>query len=280
MGLSGTRAYIETRDSIITDALRDIGVLGLGQSPENDQVDEAARWLHRIVLHAQTRGKFLWTATDKQQVLVAETPNYTLASSVVGIENVFFRANEADSPLSPLTRREYKELANKAGAGNPSHYYVDYQLAAPVIYLWPVYGYATSVITGSDANAYLCTVDHELSSDTTPITGADYADYWESSSETDSVIADGTACYSGILKYTEVIRLQDFNDAGDNPDAPATGYKWLVAALAAELANPYGLPLKERLWYETRAEKAFVEFINGGQEEGDLYIQPNLTGRR
>lgn len=276
MATSGSRNYVITRDNIIEFALRTIGVLGLGDSATTAMKSEAADALNIMVLSWQNDGVFLWTQADDVQIYTAATANYTLDSDILEVKNVFWRHDGIDMPLKALTREEYKNIADKDTAGTPTSYLIDYQLAAPVLYTWPVYAYTTSLVTGTDANTYLAKLDHTSASATYPITGASYATYWESSTETTGgAWVTATAYYSGHVRYTKVYRLQDFDSASDNPDFPVRWYKALVYGLAVELAPQWGkIGEVDFKTLGMIAEREKIRALNANNESADLSVRP------
>jgi hypothetical protein len=124
---------------------------------------------------------------------------------------------------------------------------VDYQLANPTAYVWPVPEHTTSLVVGTDSNYYLCIKDHTSAAATQPITGASYTTYWTAvSTVTANVWATSTAYYSNVIRYSKVLRLQDFDAAADNPDFPVRWMQALIYGLALDLAPEYKIPLNER----------------------------------
>ena len=140
MALSGTRTFLWTRDDIITQAYRDINVLGLGDVVTSDMKTEAADLLITMMLSWQNADNFPWTYDDTSLSLGSGTASYTLGSTIIAVRNVFFRdADGNDTHLEPMTKESYQDITDKDSAGRPTSYYVDYQLAAPILYLYPVY---------------------------------------------------------------------------------------------------------------------------------------------
>lgn len=278
MAVSGSRDFILTRSDIITHALRRIGVLGLGDTASATELSEAAEVLNILQLSWQNDGIFLWTQTDDLQLLTADALSYNMDSDILEVKNVFFRKDGSDTLLTPLTREEFKALSDKDSTGNPTSYFMDYQLAQPVLYPWPIYDYTTSVRTGSDSAAWLCIKDHTSASASYPVTGADYATYWASTAETTGgAWATATAYYSGIIRFTKVYRLQDFDAATDNPDFPVRWYKALILGLAAELCPEWGkLEMSGFDKLVLLADRAKKDAMYGLTESTTLRLQPRL----
>lgn len=276
MGLSGVRTFNLARNEIINTALRKLGVLSSGEVASGTHLAEAQQALNVMIQDWQNEDIFLWTQSDDLQLLTADTLSYSLDANIIEISNVFFRHNGIDTVLTPLSREEYKALADKDLTGTPSRYYIDSQLANPVLYLWPVYQYSTKVATGTDANKYLCTVDHASSSDNKPITGADYTDFWELTTETATAWVTATDYYSGVIRYTKLLRLQDFTVAGDNPDFPSRWLKAIIYGLMADLAPENAIRGQELRELKLEAEFLRMKAKNSNSESGNLQISPDM----
>lgn len=247
MAVSGSRNWIANRNDIIYAALRKLGVKAEDNPATAEEVQAATFALNAMVLGWQNDGVRLWTIAEELITLAADTASYALSSSIVEVINPIFRQNDSDEALTIYTREEYYGISDKKQSGDPIGIYVDYQLANPTAYVWPVPETETTIVTGTDANKYICIQDHTSSTDDTPITGSDYATYWEATSATaNTVWADDTDYYSRVIRYTKVLRLQDFDAAADDPDFPVRWTKALVYGLASDLAPEYSIPLNER----------------------------------
>lgn len=245
MAVSGTRSFIRTRESLIASAYRKIHAIGPNESPSPGQTTAAQEALNQMVLSWQNDGIFLWTQNEEYAKLTADTNYVTLDADTLEVRDVRFYSNETETIMSPLTREEYKGISNKADGGDPTSYWVDFALAAPVMYLYPRPENTTGLVTGTDTNEYHCTNDHTSATATNkPITGSDYDDYWTSTTLFGTGVgtwANATAYYSDHIRFVKIIRLQDFAAAANNPDFPVRYYQSLVYGLAVELAHEYGI---------------------------------------
>lgn len=277
MTTSNSRNFILTRNQIISAALRKIGAISQSETPGAAQIVEASEALNIMVNSWQNDDIFLWTTADDLQVLTASQRNYTQDSDMLELYNLFFRRDGSDTPITVITQEEYTRIANKATVGIPNQAYLDYQLAAPVLYLYPVPQHTTTIVTGTDANKYMCKKSHTSSNDTKPITGADYTDYWELTSEaTNAVWELSTAYYSDRVHFRKILQLQDFDSPANNPDFPARWYKALIYGLAIELAPEYGVNADLRTLVPLY-ENEFYKAKNGSNESGDLILSVRMN---
>jgi hypothetical protein len=279
MAVSGSRDFIYTRDTLIAAILRKLKVIVQGGTPTASQYSGASEALSVMQLDWQNEGIFLWTNADLHLAITADTASITASTTAdtIEISNVFYRENEADTMLQKVTLSEYMALTNKKTSGTPTHYYPEYLLASTKIHLFPVYAHTTGVVTGSDANTYLCTNDHTSAAATEPTTGTDYADDWEATTTltTGGAWVTATAYYSGHIRLTKTFRLQDMDASTHNPDFHARAYAALLwggcAALAPEYKN-----LNETKYFETKADQYFKRFLFGQAETGSMRIIPRI----
>lgn len=278
MTTSSSRDFILTRDNIIYQAYRKIDVIGPGDSPSANQITQGGVVLNELVLEWQNDGIGLWTLTEDTIKLTDGTANVTL-DACLEIENVLFRKNGADTPLRRLTREEWRNITDKTTEGAPTSYYVDFQLAAPVIYFYPVPPNTTGCVTATDASVVICSHDHTSSTaDNKPVTGTYYTSYWDVTTDvtTSGAWADETVYYSDVVKYTKYQRLQDFDATGDNPDFPVRWYQALIWGLAAELAIENGIADAMLDKITMRANRYYERAKGSDSDMGDLTISPRL----
>ena len=80
-----------------------------------------------------------------------------------------------------------------------------------------------------------------------------------------------------VLYWREVLRLQDFNAAADNPDFPVRWSYALITGLTAVLSPSHGRDRSETAQFTLIANAAFEEAknpVSGGP--GSMQIKPNL----
>ena len=242
MATSGSRNWIVTRDNIIYAALRKLGVKQSDNPPTTEEIQDASFALNSLVASWQNDDIHLWTIAEDIIPLTAATLSYALGSTILELQTPFFRRDDNDSPLGMLTREEYLAIPDKKTAGDPTSIYVDYQLANPTVSIWPRPNYGTTIVTGTNALYYLCIKDHTSAAANHPITGADYATYWQVTTTTPNTTWGAAVAYhSDVIRYTKVLRLQDFDAAADNPDFPVRWTQALIYGLASDLAPEFGL---------------------------------------
>ncbi len=271
MATSGSRNWIATRDNIIYAALRKLGVKESDNPPTSEEMQDASFALNAMVSSWQNDDVHLWTVAEEIMPLTADTLSYSLDASILEMRTPIFRRDDQDSDLGPITRSEYLSIPSKKDSGDPISLYVDYQLENPTVYCWPVPNNTTSLVVGTDALYYLCIKDHTSAAASCPITGADYATYWQAvSTATTTVWVTATAYYSDVVRYTKVLRLQDFDAAANNPDFPVRWMQALIYGLASDLAPEFGL---KDAWGQ-RAQYEYARARRMNFDNTDLRIIP------
>ena len=90
------------------------------------------------------------TAEDGEAAIEILNAKDAPSLAIIDWMNGVFRQNNADLPMESYTREEYKRQTVKGTTGTVNRMYVDYQLGAPVAYLWPVAVQDTGLVLGTD----------------------------------------------------------------------------------------------------------------------------------
>jgi len=137
MATSGTRTFTLYVDEIIEEAYGRIGA----EPQTGKEASVGRRTLNLLFKEWSNRSIQLWSVTDTEQTLTANTTSYTLNSYTLDIEEAVIRKTNSDSSytdfeLERISRDDYLKIPNKGDTGRPSQYFLDKQLT-PVVYLYP-----------------------------------------------------------------------------------------------------------------------------------------------
>ena len=139
MSLSTTRTFIQSRNDIILSALRRVRALKPSETPSSQQLTDVSMHLNAMVKSWQTESIFLWTQSEATVPLVASTTTYNLSADIIDVEgDGYIRINGYDNPVLRLTRDEYLAIPTKSMTGRPIQFFVDFQLANPVLSVYYV----------------------------------------------------------------------------------------------------------------------------------------------
>lgn len=136
MATSGSVNFSLSVRQIITDALEEIGVISIGDTPS---AEDAAKALGKLNLMLKTWGtnEKLWIKTEGSVTLLASTASYATSpvSLARRIDGVRRRTSNVDTPLTMMSREEYLDFPSKTATGVPFGCYFDPQRATRTLYV-------------------------------------------------------------------------------------------------------------------------------------------------
>lgn len=141
MALSGSVDFSINARELITKTLRKMAVLGVAQSLDADEAEDARVELNLMLKGWQRSGPHLWKKTEGSVPLLAATASYDLAATLNPLRILSARYRDTasrDLPMRLFTRDDYFDLPLKSSSGIPTQYYFDPQRGAPTLYVWPV----------------------------------------------------------------------------------------------------------------------------------------------
>lgn len=230
MATTGTYAYNPTVATVITDALRVLGVIEEGKTASSAQITDSLPAFEMYMKGLGKHGLNLWTIATHEETVVSGTYSFIPTKKFLKITDAVYRDYTGeDTTLIPLTREEYWNLSDKDQTGQPTQFYYDPQESAAEskIYVWP----------SPDATAATATSYFE-------ITGQILLE---------DVDSEGSGTYTldvpqewlETIKYGLATRL-----------APMYGYPVQERNL---LNNEYSLMLKESLDWDTEQESIYLQ---------------------
>ncbi len=146
MATSGTITYNMTARSIVTQALKKIGVCPVFQAtPSAEDLAQGIVELNMMLKGWQLDGPNLWRQTEGSVTLTASTASFTLSPRPHRVMECRYRdTGGRDLPMMELTREEYFELPLKTSTGIPTQYYFDPQVSSGKLYIWPLLAAVTT----------------------------------------------------------------------------------------------------------------------------------------
>ncbi len=261
-----------TRNEIITKATQKVGGIEQGEVLDANQLADGIVALNNIIRELDMKDANLWaiSADPSYLTLVANTTRYLTGSSATTIPTdilelvaVSYRDGTGqDWPIAYVNTRDYEAIRDKLQQGDPSLVYLQPHsvLSSQVLFVHPVRSSVDvqSVVTGTDAAAYRCIRAHTADATNRPVTGANYKQFWEAGGSGAVAWASGasyTAPQQIRFKYKRP--LFDFDLSTDNADMPQAFARFLIYALAFDLADDYTLPLDERAFLEMKKSQAY-----------------------
>ena len=217
--------YSVTRDQVIAKALRLLGILEIGDTPDADTVTNAAMSLNLFIKQMSTDGLKLWKNSELIIPLTLNKTVYTLGGATsdlmydtqapsVAITDKplkaiqgFYRNQEVspyiDTPVLLLSKQEYNTLGSKYSTGTTNSIFYDVKKLNGLLYVYLTPDLNTQTNLG--------------------------------------------------LHLVAQMPLADINAASDIPDFPNEWMNCLVWNLADQLALEYGVPMNHRQEISQRA---------------------------
>ena len=239
--------YTATRDQIIALALRKLGVLEIGSTPDADTLTNASMSLNLLIKQMSTDGLKLWKNQELIIPLTANKTLYTLGSSTSDLMydslaptipitdkplkalQAFYRKTTTipviDTPVMLLSKQEYNILGSKGSTGTANSVFLDVKALTSLLYV-----YLTPDIY-SQANLQL------------------------------HLIAQ--------------MPLNDILLSTDIPDFPNEWMNCLVWNLADQLAIEYGVPMNYRQEIATRAQAYKAQMTDWDTDAYSTSFQPD-----
>lgn len=127
---------MKARDVVVA-ALRKIGVVAEDDPATAAQIELGVEQLG-LMLQTWSNRQIAIFQTSEMAVTLTTAGSYVLSPIPVRIHGARLRRNGIDTPMQPLTRREYDNLPLKTSTGLPTTYYLDVQSDTATLYIWPL----------------------------------------------------------------------------------------------------------------------------------------------
>lgn len=137
MATSGVTDFSLTASDICHDALRENGIIPLGEEMEADELTAVIRRLNAMLKSWQMDGA-LWKQETVTVAGTADTATITLPDYVRGVNGLrYVDSATNERQMVRFERDEYTVLPNKTASGTSTIYYVD-RSEPLTLYVWPV----------------------------------------------------------------------------------------------------------------------------------------------
>ena len=240
--------YSINRDQIISLALRKLGTLEVGSTPDAETIANANMSLNLLVKQLNTDGLKLWKTSELIIPLFASQTSYTLGGSgcdlmydslaptvaitdrPLKIIQGFYRNTSStpviDTPVMIVSKQEYNVLGSKFSTGTANTIFYDSKKTNGILYVY------LTPDANSEANLEL------------------------------HVVAQ--------------MPLNDMTLATDIPDFPNEWMNCLVWNLADQLALEYGVPMNARQEISQRATAYRTQLDDWNVEASSTFFQPDF----
>lgn len=134
-----------TRTQIITAALRKLGAIASGATPDSNQLSDGADALNMMVKAWQNIGVRLWTVEWVNQTMTSGTSTYS-PDPVLDIQRAFVRRNNNDYLVEVIGMQQYFDIPDKTDTGLCQKIAFNADRSSPEIYTWPIPDNSTDVL--------------------------------------------------------------------------------------------------------------------------------------
>lgn len=280
MATSGSSDWTQTRDEIIQQILEITNMIGFGATPSATLIAMVSTHLNQYIKHVQTTYQLkLWK-------LERGTKTFSAASEVTGTDdNVYtcVKSHTSGATNKPVTGANYTTYWTERGdTGGVWADITAYTSLGDFTDSEDIIGIETAFLRRDGS------VDN-------PLTIIGHKEYMEISNKDssgppthiyfDNRISPTIYLYpqiddtDDVLHYQKILRIEDFDAAGDTPDFPV---HWLLP-IVWNVANNVGVigTIERELQrnINKNAAKYLAEALTSTQESaGDLIIEPDIEG--
>jgi len=141
MAISNSYNFELNRDQVIKGALRILGVISQGQTPDADQINDAAEALNVLVKAWGAEGMPLWAIKEGTITPQQGIATYSLANEEpLKVYQAWYRNTSSgiDVPMVGLTEHDYERLSNKSQQGTSVQYFYKRLNGSGTMYLYLV----------------------------------------------------------------------------------------------------------------------------------------------
>ena len=240
--------YTVTRDQIISSALRKLGVLELGDTPDANTISNASISLNLLIKQMSTEGLKLWKNSEiivpltqnqtsyilggVSTTLMYDSQNPTVAISDKPLKVIqgFYRNSQMtpniDTPVMLLSKQEYNVLGSKFSTGTANSIFYDPKTTYGLLYVY--------------------------------------------------LTPDLNAQTNISLHLVSQMPLDDISASSSIPDFPNEWMNCLVWNLADQLAIEYGVPMNYRTEIAQRAQVYKEQLNSWDVENTSTFLQPDF----
>lgn len=120
--------YSITRDELVTQAIKRLGVIAKGQTPDAEDLAEGAVSLKALISFFRTKGLFLWKRTRYTITPVANTTTYEIGVGKtvntpypLKVDDAFstYSTGFVNVPIDIISEMEYNRLPTNSSSGQP-----------------------------------------------------------------------------------------------------------------------------------------------------------------
>lgn len=305
MATSGSTNFSSSRDSLITDAMVNVGAISEGVTPTAAQLAANGRILNMLVKQwAAKLGMPLWAMKTGYILPQSDTNSMLVSSHVVTsyIQTTLSTAAAAAATVLVPTSTTGMTIADVIGVeltdGTVQYstitalvpFTIADALASAAAAGGEIYTYTTTNRVSRPLRVVYANTHDAVSNVDTPITiiaHSEFNDIGTKTSESyptqlyyDPQLVGKFYWYPRWIDGKKVVQFrfhrpfEDFDAAADEPDFPQEWHFPLLWYLSWAICPKFGIPMETRAQWLQEANMLAKEVSDMGQEEGSLFLNP------
>ena len=234
--MATTTTFTLTPQQVIFSALRLLGVIELGVTPDTNTLNNGLQVLNIMLKAWQTQGIKIWTIEEllltpvqgQQSYIIGPSGPGLVANKPLRIIQAFLRDSNSNTDrwVMVISKNEYNLLGNKQSQGAINSIFYDAGVSSGTLYTY---------------NA-----------------------------------ADQYSAQNTVLHMFSQRPIEDLNLVTDPFDLPQEWMQALRWGLAAELMMEYGVPIRSQAMIQGNAEKYKMMLENWDVENPSSYFNPDI----
>jgi hypothetical protein len=160
--MARTNDFVSNRDSLIAQALRIVGAIRQGDTPDANKISESAEALNQLITTLNANGGRTWKTTADNVSILAAASEVNLDTDTSSVANVKIKnlTESTTTPITLITQKEYDAIPDNTETGRPSVAWYDWYNCR--LYIYPVADQAYTVYFRKTQRLY----DFDVSTDT------------------------------------------------------------------------------------------------------------------
>lgn len=134
-----TITFSQTARDLVTGAMQDLGVVGLSEAIEAEELDYGLAQLDLLLKGLAAEGVTPWSSEETTVAFASGTSEVTLSPRPLDVLEARLQVSSTyDRPLTRWSNGEYDEIPNKSQAGEPLAYEILHTTSDVKMRVWPV----------------------------------------------------------------------------------------------------------------------------------------------
>lgn len=137
-------SFTMTARDMVTQAMREIGVIASGEQPTSDEISDGILRLNSLLKSYAAKGLNMWRDSEAT-IDFAPGESSKVVPEAVAVMDARVVVNGYERMLAPFEVEEYAGLPNKGALGAPVSFTVNRTVGGVSLQLWPVPNAATTI---------------------------------------------------------------------------------------------------------------------------------------